>query len=121
VPHVPQLLGSVVVLTHKLEQTVCPTGQVIVQTPLMHNWPDAQSLEQAPQLLSSEVRSRHEPEQSVRPEGQTHLLAEQILPPLHFVPQIPQLLRSEVVSTQIPEQITWPVGQEYAQTPLAQS
>jgi hypothetical protein len=76
---------------------------------------------QTPQLLISEDRSRQIPEQLVRPEGQTHLLAEQIMPPVHLVPQFPQLLESLVVSTQEPEQAVCPVGQLKTHVPPEQS
>jgi len=70
VPHVPQLPGSLCVLTQVPPQLVSPCWQVSWQVPLMHTWPAGQDTPQLPQLLLSEVVSTHLPLQFTSPAWQ---------------------------------------------------
>ena len=52
-PQVPQLAGSVAVITHAPPQRVAPAGQLEVQRPLAQVWPDGHAVPHAPQLAVS--------------------------------------------------------------------
>jgi hypothetical protein len=54
-PHAPQLLGSVFVVTHDEPQSVCPETHSVEHTLLTHAMPLGQAWPQAPQLALSEV------------------------------------------------------------------
>lgn len=51
IPQAPQLLLSLVVLTQRPPQSVCPETQP--QRPAVHTWPVRQTIPQAPQLDAS--------------------------------------------------------------------
>jgi hypothetical protein len=71
-PHMPQLLTSVCVLTHEPAQLVCPVVHVVVQAPAEQTCPAAHFMPHMPQLAASVWRLAHVPSQSVRPMA-THI------------------------------------------------
>src|SRR5262249_58313456 len=68
-PQLPQLLGSLLVLTHVPLQRLCPDGQV--QLPPLQLWPPPQTRPQTPQLLASVCRLTQPPAQAVSGLGQS--------------------------------------------------
>ncbi len=71
VPQVPQLFGSVLVLTQLLAQIVCPGGHAVAvaHPPLMQVWPSEQVLPQAPQFEGSIAGTTQSPLQRSIPGG----------------------------------------------------
>lgn len=67
-PQAPQLRGSLCEATQPPLHTMVLGGQVVVQTPWLQTWPEAQALPQRPQLAAFAWRSRQTPEQLVCPE-----------------------------------------------------
>jgi hypothetical protein len=122
VPHAPQLLLSVCVLTQAPVHTDCPPGHA--QRPISQLWPVTQAVPQAPQLAASVWTST----QIMRPPvmqmrfGVVHEIAHapltQSWPEGQAVAHAPQLAGSLAVSTQRPMQSVWPVG--HAQRPAWQ-
>jgi hypothetical protein len=89
--HPPQLLGSVVVLTHEaLEQAVSPGAHAISHIPIEHTNPRAHCVVQLPQWFGSELVSTQVPLQSVCIAGQPHAPPTQTSLAAHALVQVPQ-------------------------------
>lgn len=100
----PQLAGSVEVLTQTEPQTVWPVGQLVRQTPAVQTCPALHAMPQPPQLAGSLcVLTQTEPH-AVWPVGHemTQRPPEHTWPELHAVPHMPQLARSPWRSAQTP-------------------
>jgi len=108
VPHMPQFVVLVWMLTHCPEQLVVPTGHL--QAPPWQDDPPVQVTPHPPQLLLSFCGSTHEPPQSVRLDAhwpwQTPTL--QTWFEAHAVAHWPQWVGSVCVLTHEPEQYAMP-------------
>jgi hypothetical protein len=113
VPHVPQLLLSLVRSTHAPScwQKTCP-GTEQVQLPPSQNSASGQTTPHAPQLLGSRIRSMHPPAHRDSPVGQVQLPLTQVFPAPHTVPHAPQLFESVARLTHFPLQRLSPVEQQ---------
>lgn len=120
-PHAPQLLGSFVVSTHALEQSVRPLPHDVVHVPVEHTCIDAHLFPQEPQLLGSPCVLVHTPPQRWPLLKHTHWPIWQVVPPLQTMPQAPQLALSVCSSTQAAPHCVCPVVQLEVHLPLAQS
>jgi hypothetical protein len=117
-PQLPQLLGSVLVLTHAPLQPDWPAPQ---QTEFMHAFCPMHLLPHAPQLLLSVVSLTQAPlhEFGVDPaQARPHLLPEHVAEPVpalgagQTLPHAPQLLVLVDVSMHTPPQLVCPAGQQ---------
>jgi hypothetical protein len=61
VPHAPQFVLLVLVLTHMPLHTTWPVGQLSPQTPAAHTWSLVHALPHAPQFAGSVIVSTHVP------------------------------------------------------------
>jgi len=114
VPHPAQFVLLVVVSTQLDPHSVRPLSQLEVQAPLLHTWPDWQTIEQLPQCVASDATQ--DPLQSISPDWHWHAPLWQTWPVEQGIPQPPQLVGSDEVSMQsvpqavcVPEQALPPV------------
>jgi len=121
-PHRPQLLLSVLRLTHEVPHLARPLAQAAEHAPLLHTCPPMQRLPHAPQFVPSDERSAHTRMQSVSPEGHMHTPAVHTAPMSHRLPQLPQSVVEVCVSTHrpAPPHAVSPVGQPIWQVPAVQ-
>jgi hypothetical protein len=122
-PQVPQLFGSLAVVTQAPPQEVWPEAQVLLQRPPVQTWPSAQTMPHRPQWPGSLARFAHwggEPHETL-PTGQPQVLLAQTIPPVQRIPQPPQLLASEVRSTQALPQFLSGAAQLPVQPPWLQT
>ena len=89
-PHVPQLLPSVVRFLHVPLQAVWPVGQV--HTPATQVAPVAHMLLHAPQFTVLDWVSLHVPPQSAMPVAHRHALCQHCMSARQVLPQQPQLV-----------------------------
>lgn len=99
-PQLPQLAGSVCVLTQTLLQLVWPAAHETTQLPPRHEVPPGQTWPQVPQLSLSLTALTQLVPHKICPEGQPHCPFVQIWPALQAFPQAPQLAGSLRTSTQ---------------------
>jgi hypothetical protein len=117
-PQAPQLSLFVDRLTHAPLQSVVPaTEQAVAHTPLIQTSPAKHELPQVPQSNGFVAVSRHTPLQLVVPTGHWHVLAAQVMPPVHAFAQAPQLALSDARSTQPPAHAVRPVEQAATHEP----
>jgi hypothetical protein len=72
VPHVPQFMLSLVVLTQASLQSVSPAPQSPAQSPEEQTSPAAHALSHAPQWAGFDASATHVPSHSVVPAGHAH-------------------------------------------------
>jgi hypothetical protein len=116
---VPQLVGSLAVVTQAPPQEVWPVAQVLLHRPPVQTWLSPQAMAHRPQCWGSLVRFAHwggEPHDTL-PAGQPQALLAQTMPPVQRIPQPPQLSESEVRSTQALPQFLSGAAQLPAQPP----
>jgi hypothetical protein len=71
VPHPPQLVGSVLVITHCVPHCAVPEAQLLAHCPLPHTSPALQALPQPPQFAASLRTSTHLSPHLMKPAPQT--------------------------------------------------
>jgi hypothetical protein len=99
VPHVPQLVGSVLRFTQLLPHLSSPAWQVSEHRPCEHACAAGQVVPHVPQLLPSDARFTQLEPQAESDATHAQWPAEQLCEPSQVNPQAPQLLRSALKLT----------------------
>jgi hypothetical protein len=106
-PQLPQLFGSVAVITHAPLQLICPAGHV--QEPPTQLWPAAQMLPHWPQFATLVIRSTQlDPHGVPLAHSVPQVPCEQTVPTGHTLPHVPQLFPSELRSAHVVPQVVRP-------------
>lgn len=120
VPHVPQLLGSVIVLTQRAPHIVRGDTHEAWQCPATQNSVAPHAVAQSPQCIGSvSVFTQLVPH--IVPRAQPHVPVWQVSDPVQGIPQPPQFALSKFVLTHEPEQFVWPPAQASVHAPREQT